>query len=257
MVLVFQETPTYIVHRAQIMNSRSIDYGKISELSAITDWVEIDVRRSVDGRLIVFHNEKLSTGERAGSLTYDHLERLGVHSLEQLVRSLPAELNVVFDVKNSIDDATCPSSETTGFLAAQAARTFAEDRTVLVTSFDPSIVARARKDEPSVLTGLTSWQGVPLRESIPAGAGLDVDVLAVHVDSLHVNGIKLGDSRAALASQVNVAHRSGLQLACWGGGTMTEADVTYLVDLGIDAVYLDEGNLRALRRQADPAKGAL
>jgi glycerophosphoryl diester phosphodiesterase len=240
-----------------MMNSRSIDGGKIAEISAITDWIEMDVRRSVDGRLIVFHNEKLSTGERAGSLTYDHLERLGVRSLEQLVRNLPSKLNVVFDVKNSIDDATCSSSETTGFLAAQAARRFAEDRTVLLTSFDPSIVVRARKDEPSVHVGLTAWQGVPLRESIPTAAGLDVDILAVHIDSLYPNGIVLGDSRAALASQVSAAHQSGLQLACWGGRRMTETDVTYLVDLGIDAVYLDEGNLRLLRQQADPAKGGV
>jgi glycerophosphoryl diester phosphodiesterase len=211
----------------------------------------------VDGRLIVFHNEKLSTGERAGSFTYDHLERLGVRSLEQFVRSLPSKLNVVFDVKNSIDDATCSSSETTGFLAVQAARRFAEDRTVLLTSFDPSIVVRARKDEPSVHVGLTAWQGVPLRESIPTAAALGVDILAVHIDSLYPNGIELGDSRAALASQVNVAHQSGLQLACWGGRTMTGADVRYLVDLGIDAVYLDEGNLRLLREQADPAKGGV
>jgi glycerophosphoryl diester phosphodiesterase len=253
-MMIFRETPTYIVHRAQMMNSHLLGNAMEAGVFSITEWIEVDVRRSADGRLVIFHSERLATGERVGSLAYELLQRLGVRSLEQFIDSLPGKLNVVLDVKNSIDDATRLSSQTTGLLAARAARRISEDRSVLLTSFDPSIVVRTRQDEPSVHVGLTTWQGVPLRESIPTAVAFNLDVLAVHVDSLFPDGIELGDSRAALASQVDLAHQSGLQLACWGGEAMTPADVTYLVEIGIDAIYLDEENLRLLHEHAGPSR---
>ncbi len=251
---IFREAPTYIVHQAQMMDSHLLGNAMDAGVFGITDWIEVDVRRSADGGLVIFHGERLTTGERVGSLAYEHLQRLGVRSLEQFIDSLPGKLNVVLDVKNSIDDASGLSSQTTAFLAARAARRISEDRSVLLTSFDPSIVVRTRQDEPSVHVGLTTWQGVPLRESIPTAVAFGLDVLAAHVDSLFPDGIELGDSRAVLASQVDLAHQSGLQLACWGGEAMTPADVTYLVEIGIDAIYLDEENLRLLHEQAGPSR---
>jgi glycerophosphoryl diester phosphodiesterase len=217
-----------------------------SKMLGVTDWIEIDVRRSSDGTLIVFHDESLTTGERAGSLPYDHLRQLGIRSLDEFLSSLPAGVNLVLDVKNSIDDATCEQHLTTAWLAARAARRIAEDRLVLLASFDPSIVVRTSQYEPTLRVGLTTWKGVPLRESIPTAAAFQVNVLAVHIDSLRPEGIELGDSRNALASQAGVAHSAGLQLACWGVQEPTSADIIYLVDLGVDAIFVDEEDLSHL-----------
>jgi glycerophosphoryl diester phosphodiesterase len=244
-VIVFQKVPTFILHRAQATTDslRRIDD---SRLLAVTGWIEVDVRRSSDGTLIVFHDETLSTGERTGSLQYDRLRQLGVLSLDEFLSSLPVSANVVLDVKNSIEDATCTEHLTTAWLAAHAARRIAKDRSVLLTSFDPSIIVRTSRYEPTVHIGLTTWKGVPLRESIPTATAFQVNVLATHIDALRPDGIELGDSRDALAAQVAVAHAAGLQLACWGGQDLTSADVTYLVELGVDAIYVDEENLSLL-----------
>jgi glycerophosphoryl diester phosphodiesterase len=218
-----------------------------SDLLETTDWIELDVRRSSDGKLIVFHDEKLSTGERAGSLPYGHLRQLGVHSLDDALSDLPARINIILDVKNSIDDATCAEHLTTAWVTAHAAQRIARDRSVLLTSFDPSIIVRTAHYDHAIRTGLTSWQGVPLRESIPTAAMFQVSILAVHIDALRPNGIALGDSRDELAAQVAVAHHAGLQLACWGAHDLTSADLMYFVDLGVDALYLDEQDLYHLR----------
>ena len=253
MVSVFQEIPTYIVHQAQMTDVQSADDAGGMDASGLTDWIEVDVRRSADGRLVVFHNERVITGERAGSLRYAELQQLGVQSLKQFIDGLSPALKIVLDVKNSIDDAICPVSETTASLAAHAAATIADNRSVLLTSFDPSIVLLARRDEPSVQVGLTAWRDVPLRESIPTAAAFHVDVLAVHLASLRPNGIELGDSMTVLASQVALAHRAGLQLACWGGQKLDTGDISYVTELGIDAIYIDEQDL--MRIQVNTRKG--
>jgi glycerophosphoryl diester phosphodiesterase len=246
-VTVFQQIPAFILHRVEANEQCSHRWTASSKAFGITDWIELDVRRSSDGVLIVFHDEKLSTGERAGSLPYDRLRQLGVRSLDDFLNGLPARINVVLDVKNSIDDATCAEHVTTAWLAAHAVQRVARDRSVLLTSFDPSIIARATHYEHAIRVGLTTWPGVPLRESIPTAIAFQVSVLVVHIDALRPNGIALGDSRDVLAAQVAVAHSAGLQLACWGAQDLTSEDLTYLVDLGVDAIYVDEQNLGLLR----------
>lgn len=246
---VFSEKPTYIVHQAQANDRQLTGSTSGRDASGLTEWIEVDVRRSADSRLVVFHNENVITGERAGALSYEALQHLGVHSLEQFIETLPPALKVVLDVKNSIDDAICPTRDTTAFLAAQAAQTIAGSRSVLLTSFDPSVIILTRQNEPTVHVGLTTWQDVPLRESIPTAAALGVNVLAVHIASLWPKGIQLGDSLQVLTSQVAVAHQADLQLACWGGQKLKAAEVDYLAQLGVDAIYLDEEDLMRIGKE--------
>lgn len=241
---VFDDIPTFIVHRAESMQWRSAEATQAREILAITNWLEADVRRSADGRLVVFHNETVPSGERTGSLQFDSLARLGVRSLEQFISDLPSDFCIVLDVKNSIDDAISPVQLTTGYIAVQAIRHIAKDRRILLTSFDPSIILRARQDSIPVYVGLTTWQPVPLRESIPTARSLSVDVLAAHIDALRPNGVELGDSAVTLSAHIGIAHQAGLQVACWGGEEMSVSDIDYLVELGIDAIYINEDNLR-------------
>ena len=235
---VFDVTPTFIVHRAE---SRNIT----EELPSSVSWIEIDVRRSSDGIPVVFHDENVDTGERAGSLTYAALRDLGVLALENFLLELPKAVNLVLDVKNSIDDATSPYSQSTGSVVMQAIQQTSPGRSILVTSFDPGIVMRAQQARPGTPVGLTTWQGVPLRESIPTAVTLQADVLAAHVDALSPYGIELGDSRSTLAAHVDLAHRVGLQLACWGAQNLTDTELRYLTELGVDAIYMDERDIRS------------
>jgi len=241
---VFQKKPTFIVHR---IDSLPFQFGGGSaqrEPLRAVDWIEIDVRRTKDGMLVVFHDELVSTGERAGSLSHEELDRLGVRSFRHFMNKLPPNLNVVIDVKNSIDDATAARTERTWWLVVEAIREVAEGRSILLTSFDPSVVVRAHEQDDSLRVGLTTWQGVPLRESIPTAAVFGIDVLGVHIDALRPYGIELGDSKETITKHVEMAHRIELQLACWGGEQLSRSDVEYLIELGIDAIYVDEQNMR-------------
>jgi glycerophosphoryl diester phosphodiesterase len=245
---VFHDIPTFIVHRAESVRWRSAAATEAREILAVTNWLEADVRRSADGRLVVFHNETVPSGERTGSLQFDSLASLGVRSLEQFITDLPRGFCVVLDVKNSIDDAISPVQLTTGYIAVEATQRIAKDRRVLLTSFDPSIILRARQDGTPFYVGLTTWQPVPLRESIPTARSLSVDVLAAHIDALRPNGVELGDSAVTLSAHIDIAHQAGLQVACWGGEELSISDIDYLVELGIDAIYIDKDNLRRVHQ---------
>jgi glycerophosphoryl diester phosphodiesterase len=249
---IFTKNPTFIMHRAnEKLFSPDEAASNPSSGSSLIDWVEIDVRRTGDGKLVVFHDEEIQNGQKVGSLPYSELQILGIQSLDEWIAALPAEINVVLDVKNSIDDVTLPPALRTGRLAVESAAKIALERSVLLTSFDPSIVYQAQLASRSFAFGLTTWQGVPLRESIPTAVEFQVEILIVHIDSLRPYAIKLGDSREVLRRYASVAHQSGLQLACWGGVKLSKQETHYLMELGINAIYMDEEDIRTVENCRD------
>jgi glycerophosphoryl diester phosphodiesterase len=117
------------------------------------DGVELDVRRTNDGAVVVFHDEDLlrlaDRDLRIEAATRDQLDRIELHgagripTLAQVVERLPASAWLDVELKGEGDalvDAT---------LACLAGREH-----VLLTSFDPRRIARARAQGFSGPTGL-------------------------------------------------------------------------------------------------------
>jgi glycerophosphoryl diester phosphodiesterase len=242
---IFHRKPTFILHREET-DFEFPEIDRVQGASTSEKWIEIDTRRSIDGVAVVFHDERIRAGQRAGSLQYDDLRELGVRRLQDFLLAAPGDLNVVVDVKNSIDDAIVTDDETTAVVVVRAIESAPRRSSVLLTSFDPSIVMRVRQYDPTLAVGLTTWQGVPLRESIPTAHAFGIDVLAVHVDVLQPYGIELGDSASALMAQIEIAHQKGIEVACWGSQNLSRSDVQYLTALGVDAIFVDRKDLVAV-----------
>ena len=83
-------------------------------------WVELDVRRSSDGELVLWHDPVTPGGQLIVTQTAAELAAVGIVSLADVLAVLPAGVGVNIDVKTIIDDSTDPLAQRTHALIAAA-----------------------------------------------------------------------------------------------------------------------------------------
>lgn len=238
---VFPHPPTLVGHRG--MGAGVVDgYAEntvesfLAALDAGIDWLEVDVQRTTDDRLVVAHDPVLSDGAPLAELTVTEAERRGVVRLEALLEALPPEAGVVYDVKSSIQDAGRVSGATTATLLARSAAA-AEDRPAVALSFDPAALRHMREAGPGLALGLLTWIRVPIGQAVAAAAHLDVQVLAAHVGSLWRSA---GTGRLDLPPLEGVLsrlHDSARQLVVW---CPSRRPARSLAAAGVDALVVDD-----------------
>jgi glycerophosphoryl diester phosphodiesterase len=200
-------------------------------------WVEFDTRQAADGRIVVWHDEVVTDGIRAGALTSVQLARRGIWRLEEILEALPHGIGIDLDVKNSIEDAIRPVGETTAAKVARIAVPAMNERPILLSSFDPALPCLVRSISSYLPLGLLTWEQIPIRESVPTARHLGFNVLAPNIRALEPNGIPLGATAAELRTHVDIAHQVGLQLLAW---VAEPHQLSYLQNLGIDAACVDD-----------------
>lgn len=217
---VFGHAPVIVGHRGC---GRGTVHGHLentleSFLAAVdsgVDWVEVDVRRTCDDRLVVAHNPADEDGVFYADITSREAVGKGALRLEDLLQALPVGVGVDFDVKTAMEDATRPGAGTTmGRLATIAVREAAR-REVLITSFDPGALDIARRLAPGVPRGLLTWVDFPIGHAVAAAAHLDVQVLAPHWGSLRPNEIEPKEVQRPLDYVVDLVHESGREFLAW------------------------------------------
>ena len=199
------------------------------------DGVELDVRRTSDGRAAVVHDATLADGRPVADVALDEVPP----EVPRLVEALDACAGMVVnvEVKNAPWD---PDFDPDEALAELVVRTLAErggrDR-VLVSSFGEGAVARVRELDPGLPTAfltavLTDDQVDGLVEQVAAGGHV-----ALHPHHVTVTSHLLGRCRDA-----------GLAVNTW---TVDDPDrILALAALGVDGVVTNVPDvaLRALGR---------
>jgi glycerophosphoryl diester phosphodiesterase len=191
-------------------------FGGARELGA--DWVELDIRRTADGSLVVHHVAHLVDG---GALV-DRRRPQIPDAVPDLAAALDScrPMGVNVEIKNGRPD---PDFDPTGHLTADLLVDLLHQRSgvddVLVSSFDLTAIDRVRQRDRSVPTG---W--------LLLGRG-DVTEL---VDRAAARGHRAGNPPDASVDEtlVTTAHGAGLAVNVWtvdDPGRMAE-----LVDLGVD-----------------------
>jgi glycerophosphoryl diester phosphodiesterase len=208
----------------------------LAAISRGLDWIEVDVRRTLDDVLIVTHNPARDDGAFWADLTGEQADASGVLRLDTLLEAVGPDVGVDFDVKSALEDAPRDRALTTMGLLAPVVRREARRRPVLVTSFDAAALQISREAIPGVPRGLLTWVEFPVGHAVAFAAHLDVDVLALHGGSLKPNRVEPEHLQRPLERVVETVHATGMELLAWCPGTRFARE---LIAAGTDALCVN------------------
>jgi glycerophosphoryl diester phosphodiesterase len=239
---VFTHPPTLIGHRGlgqgEVLGQVENTLGSfLTALDVGIQWVEVDVRRTLDDELFVAHDAAFPDGTFLAEMTGAQVSRQGVLRIDELLDALPSQAGVVFDVKSSLEDAGRPPGATTAALLARVGTTSLARRPTMAASFDPAALRHMRQESPELPLGLLTWLHFPIGHAVAAAAHLDVQVLAVHAGSLWPNGSTAPIDIPSLQRIVSQVHQSHRQLLVW---CPSAEQAQHLIAAGVDALVIDE-----------------
>jgi glycerophosphoryl diester phosphodiesterase len=184
-------------------------------VAAGADMIELDVRRTSDGVAAVVHDPTLeriwNVKRRVGELTMDEVRGLGVPDLATALDAIPADVQVMVDYEETgVADPALDAVLEAGALER-----------ALFSGDDFAGHRRIRAREPRARIAATWTRDAP----IP-----DVLLDELGAEFYNPSGNVLGRDPAALERM----HGRGTKVSVW---TIDErADMTFFLDLGVDAV---------------------
>lgn len=246
------DKPLVIAHRGASAHEREntlAAFAKAAELGA--EWVELDVRTSADGVLVVHHDPHLADGRFVFETPREELPAHVPTLADALACTAEAGLATNVEIKalpGEADESTATRiTDATVDLVlehVERAGVARPDGTlpveVLITCFDPRTLARVRHRAPASLrTGFLTIGG-PVE-----------DVVAVARDGGHV-AINPWDPIVA-GPLVELAHGSGLAVNVW---TVDDpARMAELVALGVDGLITNVVDTARAVVDADSGSG--
>jgi glycerophosphoryl diester phosphodiesterase len=191
------------------------------------DGIELDVRMSRDGRVVVHHDQTLERTTRlrgpVGHWTADELARVNVPELGTVLREW-RDARLIIELK--LNDPEF------GRLVVEELRTADAVDRVCVGAFAVTVQRAVRREEPRLATSAAreevrvalyrSWLGWPV--SRPSWAGYQVPERA-------------GATRVVSKRFIHHAHRAGLGVQVWTVDAVRDAQ--RLLDWGVDALITD------------------
>ena len=219
------------------------------------DWIEIDVRRTGDDELVLYHNAALDDGRAVVDLSFEECRKAGLVGLAEGLAAIPDAIGLDVDVKTVMEDTVDAPARRTVSLLLPYLRREAERRRVFVCSFDPGLLLAVGEGAPGVPTAWMPYVRNPADSAIPGAVGMGCPVVAVDARALGSNGEEPRPGRRSLEYTVEVAHRAGLEIVSW---CPDPVDVARFAAAGMDAVVVDDvpGAVTALKNPPSPRNTA-
>jgi glycerophosphoryl diester phosphodiesterase len=166
--------------------------------AAGADGVEVDVRLTVDGAIVLMHDPDIArttggTG-RVGDLRLDALRALNVPTLEEALDAVPRDRLVIVELKGHPWEAGYDPGEPAA-RAVAAMLAAVRDRRLLVSSFNPLALHVVREEAPRVPTAVLTTAAFDLASNL-AGA-IDGGHAECHVPAQILEESFVGDAHAA------------------------------------------------------------
>ncbi len=226
-------TPTPLVYGHRGDRSRAPDntleaYRLAVEAGA--DGIELDVRRTADGVLIMSHDAQ--HGDMAPFIEMTMAEIRDqipdVPTLIEMLAFVPPHIWLNVEIKNDPQDSY---HDPTRRIVDQTIATIEEhdslDR-ILLSSFDVEAMKRAADLHPDLLRGQLIREPVSLADGIAAAT-------AQHANAVHPNVLYFSDDPAA---SMEAIHSAGLAAVVWWVNTPDQ--VRSMIDIGVDVIITDD-----------------
>uniref|UniRef100_A0A7C2WGK0 Glycerophosphoryl diester phosphodiesterase n=1 Tax=Thermorudis sp. TaxID=1969470 RepID=A0A7C2WGK0_9BACT len=247
--------PLVIAHRGAsgiVPENTLLAFHLAVEMGA--DMIELDVRCSRDGHLVVLHDPdvarttdgfgqvheldledllRLDAGYRFSPDGQQFLYRglgLRIPTLDEVLANLPSHIGINLEIKSSADgDARAADGRRiAASLAARCRREPALVERLLVSSFDIVVLGELRQMRPELRTALCVMPFDPLLRQLDR-------VCEAGLSALHPADAALGADAAHLIER---AHRLGMAVNVW---TVNSADrIAELAALGVDGIITDD-----------------
>ncbi|MFD6951924.1 glycerophosphodiester phosphodiesterase [Nocardiopsis sp. TSRI0078] len=210
------------------------------------DWVEIDVRRTADGALVLHHDAALDDGRAVVDVTARECAEAGLAGLDEGLAALPDGIGLDVDVKTVMEDAVDAPSRRTVSLLLPYLRREARRRRVFVCSFDPGVLLSVREGAPGVPTAWMPFVRGPLDQAVAGAAAMGCPVVAIDARSFGLTGDAPRPGRRSVGYTVDLAHRAGIEVLSW---CPDPVDTARFAEAGMDAVVVDDvpGAVSALK----------
>jgi glycerophosphoryl diester phosphodiesterase len=203
------------------------------------DGVELDVRRTADGRLVVHHDAEIEGGGAIHTLRAGELPDW-VSGLDEALETCAGAI-VNIELKNApiesgFDPTEAAATEVVSMLGTPPPEPGRRPAHVIVSSFWPATLAAVHRDGPEVPTGLLVHPSRDVTDA--AGQARSIGCVALHPFHTQVT--------PALVDRV---HDMGMSVATWT--VNDDADVLAVAAAGVDMVISDRVTdaLRTLGRR--------
>lgn len=233
------EMTSVIAHRgaSQAAQENTVEAFRLArELGA--DWVELDVRRSADGVVVVHHDAHLLDGRMISGLRCDELGE-SVPSLAEALEACEG-MGVNIEIKNLREDPDYDEDHLVSDAVAGLAQAYLGPERVLVSSFNIDALDRLHAVDPSIRLALLFVIGDPASTIERAVAH---QMSAVHPYDELVD-----------PTVVRRAHDAGLEVNVW---TVNDPDrMAELARMGVDGICTDVPDVarRVLDSISDPSQ---
>lgn len=248
---VFSDPPAIIGHRGFGRNAEGRPRENTVEsirtaVEAGVDWIEIDVRRTVDDELVLLHDPAWPDGTLVAEKTAAELGPIGIATLDEALAALPATVGVDIEIKPSAEDALVSLDRSPAALLCPVLEREHGARPLLVSSFDPVSIGVIRDRVPQVPLGYITWLNFPFDIAVAAAKHLDAQLLMAHTGTYQPPQL---NSRRHPEDIIEMAHKAGLELGVW---SPKPATLDRFVAAGVDAITVDDvpGSVAALRDDA-------
>ena len=187
------------------------------------DWVELDVRRTVDDVLVAHHDAHLPDGRLVARTPLDELPGW-VPPLAEALEACEG-MGVLVEIKNDPAEAGYDGDNTISVAVAGLVSAYRPYDEVMISSFNPATVGRIRHVDSRLQTALLMFDPVVVAQ------GVDRASAAGHV-AIHPY------YAAVDAALLRRAHRASVAVWAW---TVNEpAAIEALVRLGTDGIITDD-----------------
>ena len=191
-------SPLVIAHRGASVRERENTvraFEVAAELGA--DWVELDVRRSADGVIVVHHDATYHDGRLLRSLTSDELPD-DIPSLAEAFEAC-GDLGVNIEIKNLPEDPDFDNQHEVADAVAGMVHAYRPLDKVLVSSFNIDDVDRIRSIDPSIPTAWIFFEMSSVAQIIDRAVAHGLDAVnpyfgfvdTAFVEKAHGAGLKV------------------------------------------------------------------